>query len=201
MRIHSHRRITQDIYDFTVPCFPMDYDVWQVAVRRYHARIAFFYDRLAALGAPPSNADILEVVRCHEEYTAMLRDLDVPDTWYAIKAVPALPVEAPPEESGKGKGKRGRPQNTRDAVAAVEADARARAKEAAAAAGGNWEGAAVVPVDAAARALLTGIALDTAGLTANIASGLASGPIGVGKGVGNLVTGVLPPVNTVVPSV
>ena len=62
-----------------------------------------------------------------------------------------------------------------------------RIQQAAAATGGNWEGAAVVPVDEAARALLKGLAIETAGLTANIASGVASGTMVALKGVGSLM--------------
>jgi exocyst complex component 3 len=178
-----------DIYDFIVPCFPTDYDVWQVVVRRYHARLVLFYDRLAALPLPPNNTHILALVACHESYVAMMFDFGVPDEWVDITPVP-MPYEAPPPAGdGKKGGRGGVNKNVREAVAAADAEARARAKEAAAAAGGNWEGAAVVSADATARALLTGIALDTAGLTVNLASGLAYGTMGVVKSVGNLVTG------------
>jgi hypothetical protein len=175
-----------DIYDFIVPCFPADYDVWQVVVRRYHARIVLFYDRLAALPLPPNNTHILALVKCHETYLNMMFDFGVPDEWVAIKSVP-MPYEAPPPAADGKKG--GVNKNVREAVAAADAAARARAKEAAAASGGNWEGAAPVSADATARALLSGIALDTAGLTVNLASGLAYGALDVVKGVGNLVTG------------
>ncbi len=114
----------------------------------------------------------------------MLNDFGTPKEWFDIKPVP-VPYEPPPEPA-PGRGGR-KPKNTREAVASAEADARERAKAEAAAQGGNWEGAAVVPVDAAARALLTGLALDTAGLTKNIATGVAHGTIGMVKGVGNLV--------------
>ena len=180
-------RALEDIYDFIVPCFPDDYDIWQVMVRRYHARLVFFYDRLAASpGASPANSEILELVRSHEEYCAMLRDLGVPPEWYDIKPVP-VPHEPPPPVDTKQKRKM--PTGTREAVAAAEADARAKAKEAAAAQGGNWEGSAVVSVDAAARAVLTGIVMDTAGIGVTIGKGLASGTMTVVQGVGNLVTG------------
>ncbi len=186
----------EEISDYIVPCFPEGYDVLQVVVRRYHVRLVQFYDRLGALAEAPANSEILELVRSHEEYEAMLRDLLVPEEWYDITPVP-MPYEAPAPAPA---ARRGRPMATREAVAAAEADARARAREAAAASGGNWEGGGAVPVDAAARAIFTGIALDTAGLTVSMATGLASGlahgTLGVVKGVvkggqamGNLVTG------------
>ena len=177
----------EDIYDFIVPCFPPDYDIWEVFVRRYHIRLVQFYVRVGALPDAPGNSDILDLVRSHEEYTTMLSDLSTPAEWYAITPVP-LPYEPEPEEPvGRGKNKRKPKSNTREAVAAVEADARERAKQDAAAQGGNWEGAAVVPVDQAARALLTGLALDTAGLTLSMASGVVTGTVGVVKGAANLV--------------
>ena len=192
----------EEIHTYIVPCFPEDYNVWEVFVRRYHVRLVRFYDRLdASAGSDASNADILAVVGCHEEYEAVMRTLAVPPPWCDMTPVP-LPIEPPPSAGGAGgkaggkgaKDKKGlgaitSVTNTRDAVAAADADARARAKAAAAESGGNWEGAGVVPVDSTARALLTGIALDTAGLTVNLAAGLATGTIGVVKGVGNLVTG------------
>ena len=115
----------------------------------------------------------------------MLADLSTPAEWFAITPVP-LPYEPEPEPQATGKGRR-KPKNTREAVAAAEADARERAKAEAAAQGGNWEGAAVVPVDQAARALLTGLALDTAGLTLSVATGVVSGTVGMVKGAANLV--------------
>lgn len=175
----------EDIYDFIVPCFPTDYNIWEVFVRRYHVRLVQFYDRVGALREVPGNSDILEVVRSHEEYVSLLHDFSTPPEWYDIKPVP-VPYEAPPEPQPGAKGGR-KPKNTREAVAVAEADARERARLEAAAQGGNWEGAAVVPVDATARALLKGALLDTAGLTKNIASGVAYGTMGVVKGVGNLV--------------
>ena len=154
-------------------------------MRRYHIRLVQFYDRVSAMATAPSNSDILEVVRSHEEYTSMLADLSTPAEWYSITPVP-LPYEPEPEPQPSGKGRR-KPKNTREAVAAAEAEARERAKAEAAAQGGNWEGAAVVPVDQAARALLTGLALDTAGLTLSMATGVVSGTVGMVKGAANLV--------------
>jgi len=172
----------EDVYDHASPCFPPSYQAWEVLARRTHARLVQFFDRLAAQAAMEEgligNADILAVVRLHEEYLAMARELAVPDEWVAIQAVP----QPPPAEAGGGG-----PRNAREAVAAAEEAARARAKQQAAAAGGNWEGAAVVPVDEAARALLKGIAIETVGLTAKLGAGVASGTLGALKGVGNLV--------------
>ena len=71
----------EELHDHAVPCFPPSFDIWQVVVRRYHVRIVQFVDRLAHLPLPPSNSELLELVRLHDAYVAMLDALGTPPEW------------------------------------------------------------------------------------------------------------------------
>lgn len=78
-----------DMHTYTVPCFPESYNIWEVIVRRFVARLALFYDGVAAdvLSNDPngrgySQGQLLDLIRAHIFFTDNIRQLeDIDEEW------------------------------------------------------------------------------------------------------------------------